>query len=191
MSTRHNSLPSRIRGWFISLTRIQKLLATIAALVITIGAVASAITATLDLADRLRADTTKQPEDNAYLGVQVRDVVLDIAEGGAPSASASASRSDRETTLIIPDHGVRVTAVDRNSPAARAGVKRGDVITTINGTMVRDVDSLKSILNNAEPGDYLRLSLVRGWPVGAPFSPRLRPVPNTHRESIRVRLEPM
>jgi len=139
-------------------------LAAIATLIITIGGVAAAINATLDLVNRLAGEGLGA----VYLGVEVQDVVVQRA------------RNLRSST-VTPYVGVRVTAVDRNSPASRAGVKRGDIITTINGARMLDVDAFEEVMKNAKPGDYLRLSIVRGWPVG---------LPDTHRVSIRVKLEP-
>ena len=75
MSTLFNRLKSRLRDWFNRLTGIQRFLATIAALIITIGAVATAITATLDLANRLGIGGLSA----VYLGVEVQDVVVQTA----------------------------------------------------------------------------------------------------------------
>ena len=60
-------------------------------------------------------------------------------------------------------------ATDSNSPARDAGLKSGDLITAINGRKVQDVDASKRMLNNAEPGSLLRLTILRGFLI-RPFS---------------------
>jgi S1-C subfamily serine protease len=42
----------------------------------------------------------------------------------------------------VKDGGVLVSGVTENSPAAKAGIKAGDVITSIDGGRVRDYDDL-------------------------------------------------
>lgn len=149
----NDNLPSRARDWFGGLSRIQKLLAALATLVITIGGVASAVIAVLDLVDRVSNPGSEPPHTaNAYLGVEVQDLEREVAEGNVPHS---------EATLASVEDGVLVTAVVRNSPAARAGVKSDDVITSINSRSVEDVDEFKRILKKAQPGDSLRLTIHR------------------------------
>jgi S1-C subfamily serine protease len=44
------------------------------------------------------------------------------------------------------DSGVRIESVERGSPAASAGLARGDVIVAIDGTAVRNIDTLQRLL---------------------------------------------
>jgi serine protease Do len=57
--------------------------------------------------------------------------------------------------------GVLVSTVRQESPAARAGVKAGDVITAVNGTKVDSPAELVRAIAGAEGGAELTLSLVR------------------------------
>ncbi len=57
--------------------------------------------------------------------------------------------------------GVVVKQVQPGSPAARAGIQRGDVIYRINGEPVQGLKSLGKILRGFEPGDVLRVMLDR------------------------------
>jgi S1-C subfamily serine protease len=58
------------------------------------------------------------------------------------------------------DGGALVTSVDRDSAAEKAGLKAGDVITSINGNRVRDADHLLDAMRDIREGDvsigYLR-----------------------------------
>jgi serine protease Do len=58
------------------------------------------------------------------------------------------------------DGGVLVTSVTEGSPAAKAGLKAGDVITSVNGDRVRDYDTLASELRGIENAD-VTLGIVR------------------------------
>ena len=57
--------------------------------------------------------------------------------------------------------GVLVRSVDDGSPASKAGIRAGDVITSINGEAVNDVDHLLGRLNRAEDGAEVTIGLVR------------------------------
>jgi putative serine protease PepD len=57
--------------------------------------------------------------------------------------------------------GAVVGLVRANSPAASAGLKKGDVITSIDGTKVADADQLTALISEHKPGDTLRLTVSR------------------------------
>ena len=48
------------------------------------------------------------------------------------------------------------------SPAARAGLQPGDEIQALNGTLVADSESLKSLLSSLDFGDEIELTIGRG-----------------------------
>ena len=58
------------------------------------------------------------------------------------------------------NEGVLVTSVTDGSAASRAGLKAGDVITSINGRAVRSRDDLVRELRDAS-GDELTIAIVR------------------------------
>jgi serine protease Do len=58
--------------------------------------------------------------------------------------------------------GALVSAVTGGSPADRSGVRRGDVITAINGTVVKDSNGLRNQISQLKPGTTAQLTLVRG-----------------------------
>jgi photosystem II stability/assembly factor-like uncharacterized protein len=57
--------------------------------------------------------------------------------------------------------GVRVTAVTADGPADLAGLKKGDVITTVDKTAVKKLPELVKQVESRKPGDKLPLSLLR------------------------------
>ena len=64
------------------------------------------------------------------------------------------------------EDGLLVTSVDQDGPAARAGIKAGDVILKLNGTAVRDGQDLRSELQRVESGQEASVTVQRdGKPI--------------------------
>jgi len=81
----------------------------------------------------------------AQLGVTVQTVSPDLAD-----------------SLGLKDaRGVVVSSVAPGSAADKAGLKRGDVITTLNGQAVRDTNTLRNHIADAGPGSVANLKVVR------------------------------
>ena len=59
------------------------------------------------------------------------------------------------------DHGVLVVEVQADGPAAAAGIQPGDVIMSINGTAVNDIDALQRTISNYAPGDEVTVTVHR------------------------------
>ena len=57
--------------------------------------------------------------------------------------------------------GALVEAVGNGSPAERAGLKPGDVITTFNGAPVTDTNSLRNAVAGSQPGAEVTLTIIR------------------------------
>jgi S1-C subfamily serine protease len=57
--------------------------------------------------------------------------------------------------------GALVSSVQAGSPADRAGVRRGDVITAFNGAPVSDSNSLRNAVARTQPGSQVTLTISR------------------------------
>ena len=65
-------------------------------------------------------------------------------------------------SLDLPNvNGALVSDVEAGSPAAAAGVKRGDVITALNGSAVRNSNALRNEIAELQPGTAAKLTVVR------------------------------
>jgi membrane-associated protease RseP (regulator of RpoE activity) len=101
--------------------------------------------------------------------VIVRDgnVVLDEVEPGGKRAFVGVSLTEltpelREFFGATRDAGVLVSSVSENGPAARAGVRVGDVITAVNGKLIANYWDLRSAIKDNHAGDAIRLDVLRG-----------------------------
>lgn len=59
------------------------------------------------------------------------------------------------------DHGVVINVVEAGSPAERAGLKRGDVILSVDGKPIQNADELVAIVSDTEIGKKLRVEYLR------------------------------
>jgi serine protease Do len=81
----------------------------------------------------------------AKLGVRIQPITPDMA-------AAMGLESSR---------GALVSTVDEDSPAAKAGLKQGDVITQYNGKPVSDNNQLRNAVSQTAPGTTVPLQVLR------------------------------
>lgn len=84
--------------------------------------------------------------DAGYLGVQVQDL-------------SSALRRAKNIPGSI--EGALVSGVEENGPAAKAGIKKGDVILEVNQKSSADASELIDLVGNLEPGSSAKVVVHR------------------------------
>jgi serine protease Do len=101
----------------------------------------------------------------------VKERASRLARGEAPTsprlgvaiAPPRVARRMRRAVGLPEREGLLVRAVEEGSPAARAGIERGDLLVRAGGRDLNGVDSLYETLDAVEPeGGKLELLLVRG-----------------------------
>lgn len=92
----------------------------------------------------------------------VIDQLIEYKTVKRPYIGISGSALDTVTAqrYNLPE-GVYVEGVEENSPAAKAGIQKTDIITKIEGTDVKTVSELNKIKYNYNIGDTITLTLVR------------------------------
>jgi serine protease Do len=83
--------------------------------------------------------------EHAYMGVGISDVTPE-----------NAKFFDMKN-----NNGALITQVESNSPAAKAGLKIGDVIAAVDGREVNDASQLQIAVGQRKPGSKLELSILR------------------------------
>ena len=63
--------------------------------------------------------------------------------------------------IVQSSDGPTIASVIADSPAEKAGLKRGDVIKSIDGTSVSDVRAIRDALKDKKPGDTVTISITR------------------------------
>lgn len=80
-----------------------------------------------------------------YLGVTIQEVTPSLAKAfGLPQAE-----------------GALISDIAPNSPAARAGLERGDVIVAVNGKRVQSPQELQRLVAGLQPGAAANLTIMR------------------------------
>ncbi|MBB3330089.1 serine protease Do [Halomonas campaniensis] len=100
------------------------------------------INVAMDVADQLRDDGQVR---RGWLGVMIQPVSRDLAESfGMDSPS-----------------GALIADLDPEGPAARDGLRAGDVILEVDGARVHDSSTLPRLIGRTSPGSEVELELMR------------------------------
>jgi len=99
----------------------------------------------------LKVTLGKNPRDaaRAWLGVEYRMAFR--LEGSTPWTG--------RLPLAL---GVRVTGVTEGGPAAKAGIERGDLLTSIDGLSVLTAREVAAAIRGHRPGDVVKVGVARG-----------------------------
>jgi serine protease Do len=95
----------------------------------------------------------------AYLGIQM--VTVDA------SVKNQVNQDAEFGVKISEDKGVLITRVVDNSPAAKAGAKRGDVITKFDDKEILTADQVTQLVEDRAVGDKIRMEVKRNGQVVA------------------------
>ncbi|WP_298904196.1 HhoA/HhoB/HtrA family serine endopeptidase [uncultured Nostoc sp.] len=89
-----------------------------------------------------------------YLGVQMLTLTPDLAKE---------NNTDPNSPIQIPEvNGVFVMRVVPNSPAASAGIRRGDVILQVDGKAITSAEQLQNFVEDSRLGQILQVKVQRG-----------------------------
>ncbi|HLO84841.1 MAG TPA: HhoA/HhoB/HtrA family serine endopeptidase [Nostocaceae cyanobacterium] len=108
--------------------------------------------------DKAKAIATQLQRDgkvaHPYLGVQMITLTPELAKQ---------NNTDPNSTFEIPEvRGVLVMRVVPNSPAAQAGIKRGDVIIQVDNQPITSAEQLQNVVEDSNLGQILQVKVRRG-----------------------------
>lgn len=105
--------------------------------------------------------------DGKPLTIQVtpekRDVMR-MAFGGGVYLGVNLQELDKDLASyfqVDPNAGVLVTRVEPNSPAEKAGLRSGDVLTHVNGEKIGTPSDVVNKLDDVNEGDSLEITILR------------------------------
>ncbi len=108
-------------------------------------------------------DKAKVIKDKLARGEKISHPYIGIRMTTLTPELAKESNSDPNSPFTIPEiNGVLAIQVIPNSPAAAAGLRRGDVITEIEGQPVASAEKLQSMVETSRIGQPLKLKVQRG-----------------------------
>ena len=100
----------------------------------------------IDIALQVKDQLVKDGKvTRGYVGVYIQQVTQDLAESFG---------------LKTPE-GALVTKIEKGSPAEKAGLKAGDVITALNDRKVTSSSSLPMLVSSLRPGTKAELTVIR------------------------------
>ncbi|HXH14557.1 MAG TPA: Do family serine endopeptidase [Sphingomonas sp.] len=110
--------------------------------------------------------------ERGYIGVQLQP-------GGTINEDTAAALG------IAKNQGELINDVTAGGPAAKAGVRAGDVVTKVNGQAVTVDQSLSYLVSNVKPGQTARLDILRN---GKPTTANVVVVPRPSADKLAATL---
>jgi len=83
----------------------------------------------------------------AYLGIILQPIDKDLAEA---------------LSLDAKTEGILISEVVKDSPAAKGGLKNGDIIIGMDGKIVKNVNKFRNDIAKMDPGTKVKLKILRG-----------------------------
>jgi putative serine protease PepD len=117
----------------------------------------SATNTVIGINDQIESDTN----DNAGVGFAVP---IDASKAVAQTLIAGGKVQHAYMGIRIEDvtDGARITQVVKGSPAEKAGLKSGDVITSFEGKPITSADDITAAVSGAKSGETVQVTVKRG-----------------------------
>ncbi|WP_439360841.1 S1C family serine protease [Bradyrhizobium sp. DASA03007] len=98
----------------------------------------------------------------------VRSVIPQLREKGTVTRGSMGAEVQSVTPEIADSlgadnlHGAIIANVQQNGPAAKAGLRSGDVVTSVDGQSIKSATELTKKVHAMAPGSTIQLAMVRG-----------------------------
>ena len=108
-------------------------------------------------------DKVKDIKDRLARGEQIPHPFIGIRMVALTPEMAREANNDPNSAFFLPEvEGVLVVQVVPDSPAAAAGLRRGDAIVAVDGEAIASAEQLQRIVENSRIGQSLQVEAVRG-----------------------------
>jgi len=111
----------------------------------------------------LAQNPTPAPDPPNPMGAPAEDVITLFVDGGFLGVYAEDIRASNLSQYSLSQvRGVGVTSVVKDSPAEKAGLRKGDVILRIDGENVTSVRKLNRVVSEIAPEQSVKVTISRG-----------------------------
>ena len=134
----------------------------------------------------VNADLTAQLPESGGIGIAIsmreaKDIIEELLKNGFIAGRPSSGLTVSELPAAYAAYYeyptcLYISAVQENSTASEAGLQRGDLILSANGTEVTDVTELYAVINGLKAGDLLTLEIFRNGEIGEVSYPLMEAV---------------
>ncbi|NEQ50475.1 MAG: PDZ domain-containing protein [Leptolyngbya sp. SIO3F4] len=105
----------------------------------------------------------KEIQDILAQGKKVSHPFIGIQMTNLTAETAKQINEDPNSVITVPEtEGVLIMQVVADSPAAKGGLRRGDVIVKIDGDAITNAEQLQDVVEGSKIGQGLRVEVIRG-----------------------------
>lgn len=120
---------------------------------------------------------------------------------GGSSTTRSGTKPTNPGDKVNFDTGVAVINVHPDTAASNMGIKKGDIITRVNGRTISSMEDLRQEVSSREPGDPVEVEYMRAgkaykgnnylgdWPENIPWTPIDRAAEQSYRNAQKESFE--
>jgi putative serine protease PepD len=111
--------------------------------------------------DQIESESGSSSGVGFAIPIGTAKAVADKIVSGQPVTFALLGVQSQDSGQGIVGNGALIVSVENGSPAAKAGIEQGDVITKIGSTAIPDATTLTAIIRQATPGSRVQVTVER------------------------------
>lgn len=140
-------------------------------------------------------------QTNGQTGTQTGTQTGGQTAGGSSTTTRPGTKTTNPGDKVNFDTGVAVINVHPDTAASNMGIKKGDIITKVNGRTISSMEDLRQEVSSREPGDPVEVEYMRSgkaykgnnylgdWPENIPWTPIDRAAEQSYRNAQKESFE--